>query len=69
MLHDFNNTPSLEEIEEPEEKIFFDTAYSALRPSLSFLEKQRDVTLRDLMMVHTNGATSQKKKKKKNQLA
>ncbi len=29
VLHDFNNTPSLEEIEEPEVKISFTTAYSA----------------------------------------
>ncbi len=34
VLHNFNNTPSLEEIEEPEEKISFDIAYAA---SQSFL--------------------------------
>ncbi len=44
--------------EEPEEKISFDTAYVALQTSLSFLEKQSDVTL------YTSGTTSQQKKKK-----
>ncbi len=51
MLHDFNNTLSLEEIEEPEEEISSDTAYLALRTSLSFLEKQP-----------ANGTISQQKK-------
>ncbi len=41
-LHDFNNTSFLEEIEEPEEKFSFNTAYSALQISLSFLEKQQE---------------------------
>ncbi len=34
VLHDFNITPSLEEIEELEEKISFGTAYLALQTSL-----------------------------------
>ncbi len=39
VLHDFNNTPSLEEIEELEEKISFNTAYSELQTNLSFSVK------------------------------
>ncbi len=38
VLHYFNNIPPLEEIKEPEEKISFDTVYSTLQTSLSFLE-------------------------------
>ncbi len=31
VLYDFNNTPFLEEIEEPEEKISFNTAYGVIQ--------------------------------------
>ncbi len=31
VLHDFNNTPSSEKIEKPEEEISFNTAYSTLQ--------------------------------------
>ncbi len=36
VLHDFNNTISLKETEESEEKIIFDIAYSALQTSKNF---------------------------------
>ncbi len=39
VLHDFSNTPSLEGIKEPEEKIFYNTAYSALQISLKFFKE------------------------------
>ncbi len=42
--YDCNNTPFLEKIEEPEEKTSFSTTYLALQRSLSFSEKQPDVT-------------------------
>ncbi len=38
VLHDFNDTPSLEEIKEREEKISFDIAYSVLQTSFKFLD-------------------------------
>ncbi len=38
MLHDFNNAPYLEEIEEPEEKISFYITYSPVQISPSFLD-------------------------------
>ncbi len=38
VLHDFNNTPSLKEIEKPEEKFFY-SVFSASQTSISFVEK------------------------------
>ncbi len=38
VIHYFNNTPFLEEIEELEEKISFNTAYLVLQTSFSFLD-------------------------------
>ncbi len=52
MLYDSNNTPSLKEIDEPDKRIFFDTAYLALQTNLSFFFRETaDVTLGELMMV------------------
>ncbi len=38
-LQEFNNTLSLEDIEEPAEKISFDAVYSALQISLKFFRE------------------------------
>ncbi len=46
------NTPFLEENEELEEKICCNTAYLALQTSLSFLEKQLDVTSLNFSQKH-----------------
>ncbi len=45
MLYEFNNTPSLEEKEEPEKNISYNTAYSALLTNLGFSEKQPDLMI------------------------
>ncbi len=57
MLHDFNNTPSLEEMEELQEKIPFDTAYSALQTSLHFFRETARCNFRDF------GCAGKKKEK------
>lgn len=53
VLHDFNDKQSQpsEETEEPEEKISYESAYSAFDTVLRFLEKQPNVSSRELMVV------------------
>ncbi len=45
VLHGFNNTPSLEEIEKPEKRFSYDTAYLVLQTSPKFFRETASCNL------------------------